>query len=156
GNGTASGMAGKIVVKNAVPLRSIKVTPIFAGLTPGGTQQFTATGVFADGSTENITNQVSWTTNNRAVANISATGKVNAVSKGFGVVIARMNGAAGVGVVFVQAPAPTLVGAQRVTSGAGRRLKVVGVDLKFSSALNLPVAQFVGHYQITQATGLPV
>src|SRR2546423_213549 len=48
GNGTAGGMAGRVIVKDSVPLRAINVTPFFSSLTAGASQQYTATGVFSD------------------------------------------------------------------------------------------------------------
>ena len=41
-------------------LTSIAVTPASPSIVTGATQQFTATGTYSDGSTQNLTNQVTW------------------------------------------------------------------------------------------------
>jgi trimeric autotransporter adhesin len=78
---TITGMSGTLVhtatvqlVVNQV-LASINVTPASAILIASATQQYTATGIFGDKSTQNITNSVTWASSNTAVATISnATG----------------------------------------------------------------------------------
>ena len=56
-------------------LVSITVTPPNPQLAAGLTQQFTATGLFTDNSTQNLTTQVTWQSSNPAIATISnATG----------------------------------------------------------------------------------
>jgi uncharacterized protein YjdB len=52
-------------------LASIEVTPATPSVANGTTEQFTATGVFSDGSTQDLTTQASWTSANIAVASIS-------------------------------------------------------------------------------------
>jgi len=56
-SGTISGTASLAVTN---PLVSIAVTPSSASVAPNGTQQLTATGTYTDGSTQNITNSVTW------------------------------------------------------------------------------------------------
>lgn len=63
-------------------LQSIAVTPSSASLSPGGTQQFTASGTYADGSTGNLTGSVTWTSGNTAVATITSGGMATAVTTG--------------------------------------------------------------------------
>jgi Flp pilus assembly secretin CpaC/tetratricopeptide (TPR) repeat protein len=53
-------------------LKSIAVTPGTASIAPGGTQQFTAIGTFSDGTTQDITSTVDWTSSNTGVATIGA------------------------------------------------------------------------------------
>jgi hypothetical protein len=53
-------------------LRAINITTNNqAGIHPGSRLQFEATGVFADGAEENLTDVVTWTTSNMAVVSIS-------------------------------------------------------------------------------------
>jgi hypothetical protein len=59
---------------SAAALVSIAVTPANPSVALGLTQQFTATGTFTDGSTQNLTNSVKWTTLNTTVTTISPTG----------------------------------------------------------------------------------
>jgi hypothetical protein len=48
----------------------------------GSTQQFTATGTYWDGSTQNITNQVTWASDTPSVITINSTGLATCVSNG--------------------------------------------------------------------------
>ena len=57
----------------AAALSSIVISPASANVLAGGTQQYTATGQYTDGSTQNITTSVSWTSNAATVATISNT-----------------------------------------------------------------------------------
>ena len=52
----------------APTLNSIAVTPVNPSIQTGATQQFTATGTYSDGSTQNLTTFVTWTTSNSMVA----------------------------------------------------------------------------------------
>ena len=53
-------------------LVAIEVTPPTPSIAKGTTAQFTATGVFSDKSTQNLTSQVSWVSSNPAVATVSS------------------------------------------------------------------------------------
>jgi uncharacterized protein YjdB len=60
-------------------LESIAVTPSMATIIAAETQQFTATGTYSDGSTQNLTTTANWTSSNTSVANI---GLHTALAKG--------------------------------------------------------------------------
>ncbi len=47
------------------------MTPKNASVGPGGTVQYTATGMFSSGTTLNLTNDVTWASSNANVATIS-------------------------------------------------------------------------------------
>jgi Bacterial Ig-like domain (group 2) len=55
-------------------LTSIDVDPITPSIAPEGTQQFTAEGIFSDGSTHDVTGAVNWVSSNTAAASISTQG----------------------------------------------------------------------------------
>jgi plastocyanin len=159
GNGTASGMAGTITVMasgTSATLQSINVTPANASLNVGSTQAYSATGVFSDNSTQNITSQVTWASATPSVATISSAGLATGVAPGTSTISASMNGITGqtnVTVSTSQTPpagAPTLVSEMRVFTGKGAHRKVLGFMLNFSTALEIDVAQDVSHYSITQ------
>ncbi len=57
----------------AATLTSIAVTPANPSVAAGVPQQFTATGTYTDGSTQNLTTQVTWASTNAAAATIGAT-----------------------------------------------------------------------------------
>ena len=73
---------GDTLTVTAASLSSIAVTPAGPTITTGLTQQFTATGVFSDGSTSNITNSVTWASSAPAVGTINATGLVSSLAVG--------------------------------------------------------------------------
>jgi uncharacterized protein YjdB len=87
-------------------LTSIQISPANSTIDIGQTQQFTAQGTFSDGSTKDLTNLVTWSSSNTAVATISASGLALGQSKGSSVISAAFNtadglvtGAASVGVI---------------------------------------------------------
>ena len=55
-------------------LQSIAVTPANPSVAKGLTQQFTATGTFSDGSTQNLTGSVTWASATTSTATITAGG----------------------------------------------------------------------------------
>ncbi len=57
---TVDGITGSTVLTVTPMLESIAVTPADPTVPKGETQAFTATGTFADNSTANLTNQVTW------------------------------------------------------------------------------------------------
>lgn len=79
-SGTIRGTTG-LTVTPAV-LLSIAVTPANPSIAKGATQQFTATGSNSDGTIQNITATVTWTSSNVAVATISAGGLASGVATG--------------------------------------------------------------------------
>jgi len=69
---TFGGKSGATVVTvTPATLTAIDVTPTNPSIAKGTEQQFTATGLFSDNTTQDITSQVSWSSSNTAVAAIS-------------------------------------------------------------------------------------
>jgi len=113
-------------------LASIQVAPgPNALLAQGTTGQFTATGVFTDLTTQNLSNQVQWTSSNPAVANVSVTGLVLAVSNGTTVISARSGNVTGSSTLTVTPTAPTALQLTPATStlspGLTRQLTATAV-----------------------------
>src|SRR5208337_3018436 len=79
-SGSISGSTGLTVTPPT--LVSIAVTPANPSIVNGATQPFTATGTHSDGSQQNLTSSVSWTSTNTGVATISSTGLATAVATG--------------------------------------------------------------------------
>src|ERR1017187_11017276 len=81
-----AGLAMMVVgCTNPQGLDSIQVTPSTKTLAVGQTTQFTATGIYGNAnhaSTQNITGSVTWTSSLPAVATVSSTGLVTALSGG--------------------------------------------------------------------------
>ncbi len=78
--GTVTGIANLTVT--APLLVSIAVTPVNPSVALGAAQQFTATGTYGDGSTQNLTDVATWSSSNTGVAQIGSTGIASAL--GFG------------------------------------------------------------------------
>src|SRR5207249_3998761 len=66
----------------AATLQSITVSPATASVAAGNTQPFTATGMYSDGSTHDVTSTASWTSSDPTVAVIDATGNATALDNG--------------------------------------------------------------------------
>ena len=63
-------------------LVSIAVTPNPASIALGTTQQFTATGTYSNGTTQNLSKSVSWTSSSPLVASISSSGLATSAGQG--------------------------------------------------------------------------
>jgi hypothetical protein len=79
-SGAVSGSTSLTVI--SATLKSLSVTPGNPTVTKNATQQFTATGTFSDGSTQNLTSSVAWSSATPSVATISSTGLASAVGAG--------------------------------------------------------------------------
>ena len=84
-------------------LSSIAVTPANQTITIGATQQYTATGTYSDGSTQNLTSQAAWTSSNTGVASITSAGLATGVSAGSTTITATLSGVTGSTGLTVQA-----------------------------------------------------
>jgi len=80
---TSAAISGSatLKVKPAV-LTSISVTPATASIAAGNSQQFTATGIYSNGTTQNLTSTALWTSSATAVANVSAAGLATSLAQG--------------------------------------------------------------------------
>jgi uncharacterized protein YjdB len=78
--GAISGSATLTITSPA--LLSIAVSPNAPSVAAGNTQQFTATGTYTDGSTMDLTSQVSWASGTTTVASINATGLAMTLTAG--------------------------------------------------------------------------
>ena len=75
------------------PLTSIEIGPSNPSITVAqGSQQFSATGLFSDGTLTDITNGVSWTSSDLSVATINQTGLASAVGKAGSTTITATSG----------------------------------------------------------------
>ncbi|MGB7847200.1 MAG: FG-GAP-like repeat-containing protein [Candidatus Acidiferrum sp.] len=77
----------------AATLQSIVVTPATASISRNGTEQFTATGAFSDGSTQNVTASASWSSSNNNVATVGGgSGLARGISTGATQITAAVGG----------------------------------------------------------------
>jgi len=77
------------------PLVSIAVTPVNPSIVVGGTQPFTATGTYADSSTEDLTSTVTWASADPGVATISSGGLATGVNAGTSSISAKSGAVSG-------------------------------------------------------------
>jgi Bacterial Ig-like domain (group 2) len=111
GHGTTTVTASSGSITGSTPLTvegtltSLQVTPTNDSITAGATQQYTATGTFSDGTTENLTSLVGWTSSNTAVATINASGTTTAFTAGSATVTASSGGLTGSTTLTVTQPA---------------------------------------------------
>lgn len=103
-DGSSSSLPNAFTFVAAGPaLESITVTPANPSVAAGLQQQFTATGHFSDGSTQNITSQVTWTSLNSGTATINASGLATGVAVGSTTITATKNSVSGNTVLSVTA-----------------------------------------------------
>ena len=89
------GVTSPPVAITVIALSAIVVTPtVPVTLTVGATQQYTATGLNWDGSTADISSQVTWSSDTPATATISAPGLATAVAAGTANITASASGLA--------------------------------------------------------------
>ncbi|HEY0703080.1 MAG TPA: Ig-like domain-containing protein [Candidatus Acidoferrales bacterium] len=91
-------------VVSAPTLSSVTVTPANPSAAVGQSEQLTATANFTDGSTLDVTNSATWTSDTPAVATVNSTGLVTAVNTGSAGISATYQGVTG-GVTFTSGQA---------------------------------------------------
>ncbi len=85
-------------------LNSIAVTPPNPTIVAGTAQQFTATGTFSDGSMQDLTSSVTWTSVTKTVATINNAGLATAVASGSSIIMAASGAVTGSTTLNVIAP----------------------------------------------------
>ncbi len=112
GSGAGFGSAARLWpvglgVEPPPTLVSITVTPANPTIYLGNTQQFTATGIYSDGSTQNLTSQVTWSSGTTTVATISGGGLATGVALGSSLITATLGAISGsTTLTVVNAPPP--------------------------------------------------
>ena len=94
-----------LTVQAPATLMSIAVMPTNSSILAGASQQFTATGTYSDGSTQNLSNRVAWTSSNTGVATIDTSGLATGVSNGTTTISAALGIVSNSTTLTVQAPA---------------------------------------------------
>jgi hypothetical protein len=88
----------------AATLQSIAVTPASPSIAKGGTQQFTATGKYSDGSTQNLTNTATWSSSVQTIATINSNGLASGVAAGTTTIKATQGAVSGSATLTVTQP----------------------------------------------------
>jgi hypothetical protein len=90
---TLDGITSPNVLLTVEAVTSTAVAPSSpANSEVGGAQQFTATATFTDGTTEDITSQVTWASDNTAIAQIDLTGSATGIAAGTANITAAIDG----------------------------------------------------------------
>lgn len=71
-----------LAITNAKTLLSISTSPVTAVVSPGAVQAFAAIGTYSDGTTQDLTSSVTWTSSDNTVAIMSTPGRATALKSG--------------------------------------------------------------------------
>jgi hypothetical protein len=109
GTSTISATLGAIVGSTTLTvtpatLLSIAVTPVNPSIQLGGTQQFTATGTYSNGTTQNLTATATWLSSTPTVATILPGGLATGAAAGASIISATMNSITGSTTLTVTPP----------------------------------------------------
>jgi hypothetical protein len=162
--------AGTIFVVDAgLPplLQSIQIGAPNTSLASGASEQFTATGTYGDGSKQNITNLVTWSSSNTSAAVIgAATGLASGVAAGSTNISASLAGVTSNQFsLTIVGPAAPVITAFRVLFGAQSYLitgtsrirlpwQVKGIQVEFSQPITSGSAASLGGIAATGFNGL--
>jgi len=108
-------------------LTAITLSPATTTIFVASTQQFTATGTYSDGSKNDLTSQVTWSSSATAMVTVNNTGLATGVSNGSATITATLNGISGSAAVTI-APPPTL---QSITITPANPTITVGANQQF-------------------------
>ena len=89
-------------------ISSISVTPATAELAPNSFVDCTATATLSDGTTQVITNNVTWSSSDSSVASVDNTGSVGAISGGNAVISAQFGAVSGTSTILVNPQLTTI------------------------------------------------
>jgi uncharacterized protein YjdB len=135
------GVSGTTSIMVSVPAVSqLVVSPIDTSLPAGQNLQFTATAIFANGTSQNVTALATWASSNTAAATVNATGRATTVAIGTTTISAAWNGMTG---------STTLT----VTSGVVTQVQVTPIDPSYNTG---EVAQFQATAIYADGTSLGV
>ncbi len=103
---TQNGISGQTTFTvTAATLVSIEITPVNASISAGATQQFAATGTFSDSTTQDLTQDVTWSSSDSSIATASnapgSKGVVTGVAPGSATISATFSGKTGAVTVSV-------------------------------------------------------
>ncbi len=107
-NGMSGAVALTVSATTKVNLVSLAISPSTSSVTVGTSVQLHATGSYSDGSTKDLTSQVTWSSGNASVSTVSASGLVSTLAPGVAVVSATSGSISGAANLNVAASAPTV------------------------------------------------
>jgi hypothetical protein len=142
------GVTGSTLMTVSPPvLVSIWLAPASPSILQGTTDQFTASGIYSDGSTQNLTSLASWTSATPSVATISPAGLAAGTTSGASSISASYQGITGSYALAVDPPPVTLTNVETIVT----RRKVSQIVLTFSSSLDADLAVDRSLYRLVSA-----
>ncbi len=131
-----SGSANSQVTVTAAELVTITLSPDAPTIFVGETLAFTATGTYTDGSTQNITANVNWSSSNPSVATIDSNGLASAVASGTTTITATSGSISGSTVLTVNVPPPPTISDFTPTVGpVGTGVTITGTNFGSTSTV---------------------
>jgi YD repeat-containing protein len=123
-------------------LVSISITPANESIPKAVSQQFTATGLLSDGSTQNLTSSVTWSSSNPGVATIVSDGLATDVAEGTTTISATVGSISGSTLLTLTAPVATAISVSPspATISAGGTLQLTA-NLIFTDGSTQTVTQ---------------
>jgi uncharacterized protein YjdB len=119
-----------MVTVTSAKLIAIVVTPSNPSIADGSTIQLMATGAFSDGTTQDLTNQVSWTSSSDTMATVSSGGLVTGTGVGSAIITATQAGVSGTTTVTVTAAVLTSITVtpadSSIAKGTNKQLTATG------------------------------
>jgi len=116
-------------------LSSITVSPANATILTGNTQQFVATGTYSDGSTQDLTGSVGWTSTNTGVATMDAYGVATALIAGSTSIGANLNGLSSSPASLVVSVAQATYSAPTTAVGATSATQTATIEFSIDATL---------------------
>jgi hypothetical protein len=107
--GCGGGGGGGGTSNTLVQLLTISVTPTDSSVVIGGTKQFTATGIYTDNSTKDLTSSVTWSSSSTSIATIGTDGKAIAVNVGQTTITATLAGGTTGSTKFIVTDRPKVI-----------------------------------------------
>jgi uncharacterized protein YjdB len=142
---TADGpVTGATALGVIVTLTSLTITPVNPSIANDTSLQLTATGTFSDGSTQNLTTSVTWTSSAAAIATVSSSGLVTGTGVGGVTISATQAGVSGTTTVTVTAAVLTSItitpANSAIANGTSKQLIATG---NFSDGTTQDLTAFV-------------
>ena len=143
-----------ILAVDALPtLVSITIAPVNPTIATGANLQFTATGLYSDGSSQNITSTALWSSATNGIATINPAGFATGVAVGTSEITATSGSISGKTTLTVQIPVkPTKAMVTVSTAGTLAAGKLIGaIDARIQSPVGVIPALKSGTTQIASA-----
>lgn len=113
-DGTISGSA-TVTVTSGV-LKTITVSPATASVAAGYGEQFSATGHYSDGSTQNLSSTATWTSSAMSIATVNSNGLAASATQGTSTIVANLGQIVGSATLTVNAPLLTSISVTPTTT----------------------------------------